>query len=89
MTELTDWLQACLDEDEADTRYWLKIHREQWNDALRDIEAKQAILNLHQPEAGQHPDFCGHDLHEMPCRTLRLLASAYRHRFGYDEVWRP
>jgi hypothetical protein len=54
---------------------------------LADIAAKRAILKMHRPEPGQHPDFCGFDLHELPCLTIRLLASAYADRSGYRREW--
>ena len=48
---------------------------------LRRCEADRKTLALHQPEPGQHPDFCGYDKHELPCPSLRLLAEAY----GWEE----
>ena len=56
---------------------------------LRDTEARQQELDLHQPEPGQHPDFCGYDRHELPCRPLRLLALPYSDHPDYREAWRP
>ncbi|MCT9092817.1 DUF6221 family protein [Streptomyces sp. ASQP_92] len=56
---------------------------------LADIEAKRQILDLHVAEPGQHPDFCGHDKHELPCPTLRLLALPYADHPDYREEWRP
>lgn len=56
---------------------------------LRQVDAMRAIVRLHQPEPGQHPDFCGHDLREMPCPTLRALALPYADRPGYRDEWRP
>jgi hypothetical protein len=44
---------------------------------LRRCAADRKALALHQPEPGQHPDFCGYDKHELPCPGLRLLAEAY------------
>jgi hypothetical protein len=39
---------------------------------VRDARLDQ-VRALHSPEEGQHPDFCGHDKHELPCPTLRAL----------------
>jgi hypothetical protein len=56
---------------------------------LADIEAKRRIIALHVAEPGQHPDFCGHDKHELPCPTLRLLALPYADHPDYRTEWRP
>jgi len=56
---------------------------------LAEVEAKRRMLDLHQSTAGQHPDFCGHDMHELPCPTVRLLALPYAGHEGYREEWRP
>jgi hypothetical protein len=56
---------------------------------LREIAAKRKRIALHQPEPGQHPDFCGYDKHELPCLPLRLEAAPYEDRPGYQEAWRP
>ena len=56
---------------------------------LREVEAGRKILALHQAEPGQHPDFCGYDLHELPCLTLRLLAAIWSDHPDYHESWRP
>lgn len=56
---------------------------------LSDVAVKLDLLKLHGAEAGQHPDFCGHDKHELPCPTLRLLARPYADHPDYREEWRP
>lgn len=56
---------------------------------LREVEAKRAIVKLHAAEPGQHPDFCGHDLHELPCLTLRLLAAVWNDHPDYRQEWAP
>lgn len=56
---------------------------------LAEVDAKRRRLALHSPEPGQHPDFCGHDLHQMPCPTIRLDALPYTDRPGYRPEWRP
>lgn len=50
-----------------------------WDPAavLGRCEADRKSLALHQPEPGQHPDFCGYDKHELPCPGLRVLAESY------------
>ena len=56
---------------------------------LAECEAKRAIMKLHSAEPGQHPDFCGHDLRELPCPTLRLLALVYADHPDYLPEWKP
>jgi hypothetical protein len=46
--------------------------REQHIPAL--LAAVEAVLALHQPEPGQHPDFCGACLREMPCPTTLAIS---------------
>jgi len=55
---------------------------------LAECEAKRQIVALHKSEPGQHPDFCGHDLRELPCPTLRLLALPYADHPDYLPEWR-
>ncbi len=38
--------------------------------------AEKRVRDLHSPEEGQHPDFCWHDKHEMPCPTIAALDQA-------------
>jgi hypothetical protein len=70
---------------------WAPSHIASWEPSfvLADIAAKRRILELHQAEEGQHPDFCGHDLRELPCPTQQLLALPFADRPGYVEGWRP
>jgi len=56
---------------------------------LAECEAKRQIVALHVAEPGQHPDFCGHDLRELPCPTIRLLALPYTDRPDFEPGWRP
>jgi Family of unknown function (DUF6221) len=67
-----------------------RVHFARWEPAqvLRECAAKRAILDLHQPEEGQHPDFCGHDLHHLPCPTLRIMAQGFEGRPGWDPAWK-
>lgn len=73
-------------------------------DKLADCEAKLAILGMHPPMPGGLIDEmpttgtvcrrCSsgpmHLGEPYPCRTVRLLASGYRHRDGYrEEEWKP
>jgi hypothetical protein len=64
------------------------------------LETELAILDEHLPR--QDEERCGICISErtgyeeewpddrFPCRTLRLLASGYRHRSGYqEEEWKP
>lgn len=54
---------------------------------LAEVGAKRWIIDLHSAEPGQHPDFCWHDKHELPCPTLRLLALPYADHPSYDPGW--
>lgn len=91
---LTDFLLAQIAEDEAAT---LTMVCECVDDpgpgcpsrVLAECEAKRAIVELHAPEPGQHPDFCGHDLRQLPCSTLRILALPYADHPDFDPAWRP
>lgn len=38
--------------------------------------ALRAVLDLHVPEGGQHPDFCGACMHQMPCATVTAITAA-------------
>jgi hypothetical protein len=42
---------------------------------IRRCEALLRVVERHVPEPGQHPDFCGHDKHQMPCPDIRDLAA--------------
>ena len=55
---------------------------------LAECEAKRQIVELHSAEPG-FPDFCGHDLRELPCSTLRLLALPYADHQDYMPEWKP
>jgi hypothetical protein len=69
-------------------------------DVIARCDAELAILNKHKPEDWAEGDQCcgcclsnRSDYAELdvpdpwPCETLRLLASGYRHRPGYQETW--
>jgi len=64
---------------------------------LREIDAKQKIVRWHYKRPGPKwdtPDAKGFECatcdQEFPCKTLRLLASAYADRPGYEaEEWAP
>ena len=64
-------------------------------DTIARCEAELAILDEHGGAPGIDPGEvccvrCGDYPQEPhPCRTVRLLASGYRHRPGYQEAWAP
>ncbi|MBG0828533.1 hypothetical protein HS041_12215 [Planomonospora sp. ID67723] len=58
-------------------------------DVIARCEAELRIIGLHSAMPGQHPDFCWHDKHELPCPTVRLLALPYADRPGYLPEWAP
>lgn len=69
-------------------------HDPRW--VVADCEAKLLILDEHQPVPvpGMAWRGCGTCKEGggpamFPCRTVRLLASGYRHRDGYRKVWAP
>ena len=99
MTDLAAWLTQILDEDEkiaesavgdvataAIDNYGHLTVPASW--LLADIAAKRARIALHAP-VGDGVQHCGVCRLTSPCRTLRLEASAYADRPGYDEAWRP
>jgi len=55
-------------------------------DVIADCDAKLAILEEH-PESNEGAGCGGCQHWPWPCPTLRLLASAYRHRDGYAGHW--
>ena len=72
------------------------IARHDPRQVLADIAAKRAILDLHDqsgvrwvgfPRADRQESYCVHDQQAAPCHTVRLLASAYRHRPGWRAEW--
>lgn len=83
------------EEDPANVTY-----QERSPQALREVEAKRGLLALHTPSelgtwVGDDDDrepacaTCGDLTTWFPCRTLRLLASVYADRPGYQEGWAP
>ncbi|MGW4670107.1 DUF6221 family protein [Streptomyces sp. NPDC004324] len=63
---------------------------------LREVEAKRRIAELHKPYDLDARDRsgpmigcteCVHDDTIYPCTTLRLLATVYQDRPGYQEGW--
>jgi len=63
---------------------------------LADIAAKRAILDLHFTRDGTGGTWdtdpkalCNECEDLQPCRTVKLLTSAYALRDGYREEWRP
>jgi hypothetical protein len=65
-------------------------------DTIARCETELAILDEHRPEGGAVPGevcciTCG-DFPQVlyPCRTVRLVASGYKHWPGYrEEDWKP
>lgn len=98
---LTEFLLARIAEDEVSERFVSQRHvgagkiREDVTmiepsaHVLAECEAKRQIVALHKPEPGQHPDFCGHDLRELPCPTLRALALPDADHPDYLPEWKP
>jgi hypothetical protein len=63
-------------QDEAEAN----LHHIALNDphsVLCRVAAERKQLDLHRPEPGQHPDFCGYDKHQLPCPSVRLLAEGW------------
>jgi hypothetical protein len=59
---------------------------------LREVEAKRSLVNAHERRPMSKGDTadCAHCWGAVwPCPTLRLLASVYDDRPGYQETWRP
>lgn len=54
---------------------------------LRETDAKRRILHVHVDQ--RECERCAWFNDELyPCETLRLIASVYADRAGYDESWR-
>lgn len=72
-------------------------------DTIARCEAELAILDEHAAEWEDYRDGDGIERTSLecstceppgtpdnyPCRTVRLLASGYKHRPGYEEAWKP
>jgi hypothetical protein len=101
VNDLVAWLTNVLDEDERGFNFRIDQERnlqveqlQMWGRPLAemmlaDVAAKRAIIGLHSDnndEACQ--SYAGNWSYE-PCLTLRLLASAYAGRPGYQDQWRP
>lgn len=59
-------------------------------DVIADCEAKLAILERHlgDPDSAIGGAWCVVcDFQHLPCPTVRLMASGYRYRPGYQEAW--
>lgn len=63
---------------------------------LADVEGKQHIVELHEPEPLLEDEtepvgdrMCGCCMELYPCRTLQWLGWAYAGRRGYQAAWRP
>lgn len=90
------WFSWDADRDPTGT---IPMHAGISPDLAADIAAKRAILDLHNGDYPYDPDDgpgnyswtarCQECHSEEPCKTLRLLASAYATRPGYLEEWRP
>lgn len=113
MTELIDWLNAQLDEDErmlerltASFMHGFETNDEEpwghFTDERRlraDLEAKRRILDEIVDEANSLDHSVDQDRRVgirddtvepyLGDLLLKVLASAYRHRSGYQEAWRP
>jgi hypothetical protein len=75
-------------------------HIARWHPArvLAEVEAKRAILGIHDPgDTTQTRRWCAYCVEpgkpefmaRMPCQHLRLLATAYTGQPGFREEWRP
>jgi len=94
MTDLATWLLAQIARDAQGARalpHAIGNIQSLWSPdrLLAKADATRRIIELHRAEPGQHPDVCGHDLHELPCPTLRLECLPYADKRGYREEWRP
>jgi hypothetical protein len=104
VTDLVPWLLAQLDKVEHSAQYAAQYGRKMRMTsksatlALAYVEAERRIVELHggnqygvcetcmDPSPHAAGDVGGAD---WPCLTLRLLASPYADRDGYDPAWAP
>jgi hypothetical protein len=93
--DLATWLTSIWDEEEAREREQTYIEFtsafEQVNYkgnplTLARIAADRKILELHGGGVS-YPDECGLCNEPLPCETVRLLASPYKGREGWQEAW--
>lgn len=94
--DLAVWLRAEIRGDLGAARHILDVRgarpdpRREMHDAIADCEAKLAILDYHVSNNFEKYPECTHcAVEHWPCRTVRLLASGYRHRDGYRQGWKP
>lgn len=81
-------IETCVDHPDVDRAAdAAHIARHDPAAVLADVAAKRAILDLH--DAVPEEEHCAWDQERKPCQTVRLLASAYAHRPGYRDQWRP
>ena len=82
--------QVVYDEGSPDEYQAAHIALNDPQDVIARCEAELAILDEHGPSEVA-PDACRRCKGGLafPCRTVRLLASGYRHRPGYAEAWPP
>lgn len=80
----------------ADAWYQHAEDAHQRTKALRDIEFKRALLELHDglnarwvgfPRADKSEYYCNEDHRSAPCVTVRLLADVYRDHPDFDPTW--
>src|ERR1017187_753040 len=103
MSDEVKFLTARLDEDEQWARAGELGRRSRWPSdplrTLREIEAKRAILALHEPLPSSYgePSVCPscwpqpwvgtHPL--APCPTMRHLVAVYSDHPDYRDEWKP
>jgi hypothetical protein len=88
--DLAAWLTAIWDEEEqlaeaiqfANVGGWLSPAS-----VLARIAADRKILELHAALPGPYWPFCEACGGHWPCLTVRLLASPYKGREGWQEAW--
>jgi hypothetical protein len=93
---LRQWLKLEVRTEDGDTTTIQQLKVYEPEASLADITAKRAILDQHRfyLAGGQREQMCqtcgGEGVMSAvswPCNTVRLLATAYAHRDGFDPAW--
>ncbi|WAL67110.1 DUF6221 family protein [Amycolatopsis cynarae] len=88
-------LRKLTAEDQGLTEPWTP---EGFDPVMVDLDAKQQIIDLHEPIEGEWGPVCavchttgadGDRKGEYPCTTLRLLALPYADHPAYRQEWKP
>lgn len=88
MSDLVEWLTACVDNDIHETSIWLRgFERKHW-----EIARNRRVLKRHRLGDDGECAWCSlidPSWGAYPCDDIRDLASIYADRPGYQAKWGP